>query len=285
VKKDIDEIRYEIKDTKSAVQDISLEQKREKIVRWLSPPDPSTNYNKALQQRQEGTGLWLLQSRKFADWKTQRNSSFWLYGMPGCGKTILSSTVVEGLSQMLATQPLYFYFDFNDVHKQTLENMIRSFLIQLCSIHEDAWKPLISLFSTCSNGQSQPTCESLCRTLIEMMDSIEEIHIVLDALDECRTRKGASAEGLISWIRDLLGSAQRNVHLFLTSRPEQDIKTGIYALSGGYNMPVDCDSIGGDICQYVHARVRGSGELKRWRTHPDVQNEIETCLVEKANGM
>jgi hypothetical protein len=45
--------------------------------------------------------------------------------MPGCGKTILSSTIVEDLEKTLPLPTLlYFYFDFSDVYKQTLDNMV-----------------------------------------------------------------------------------------------------------------------------------------------------------------
>lgn len=40
-----------------------------KIRKWLSAPDPSMNYQKALKQRQEDTGLWFLKSDQYAKWK------------------------------------------------------------------------------------------------------------------------------------------------------------------------------------------------------------------------
>ena len=98
------EIHRNVQDAASAIRDVSFEQRREKIERWLSPPNPSTNYNRALQQRQEGTGLWFLQSHVYTQWKIQRNSTLWLYGIPGCGKTILSSTIIEDLEKTFPPQ-------------------------------------------------------------------------------------------------------------------------------------------------------------------------------------
>src|ERR1700733_4820680 len=106
-------MRGDVQDAKNAVQDLGYEHRREKIERWLSPPNPSTNYNKALQQRQDGSGLWFLKINAFAKWKKKENSFLWLYGIPGCGKTILSSTIIEDLKRTLPRQSLlYFYFDF-----------------------------------------------------------------------------------------------------------------------------------------------------------------------------
>jgi hypothetical protein len=36
-----------------------------------------------------------------------------------------------------------------------------------------------------------------------MINQAQEIYIVLDALDECRTRKGPLSEGLLAWIQSL----------------------------------------------------------------------------------
>jgi hypothetical protein len=40
-----------------------------------------------------------------------------------------------------------------------------------------------------------------------------------------------------------------------------------------------------DISAYIKDRVRNGDDLKRWRPRPDLQEEIETRLIEKADGM
>jgi Cdc6-like AAA superfamily ATPase len=283
----MNEIRGDIQDAKKAVKDLGFKQGREKIECWLSPPDPSTNYNKALQQRQEGSGLWFLQIGAFAKWKKRRNSFLWLHGIPGCGKTILSSTIIEDLKRTLPRQPLlYFYFDFNDMAKQTLESMVRSLISQLYCEYEDTWEQLDSLFSSCKNGHERPACELLCKALLQMIEQVKEVWIVLDALDECNSRKEGPTEGLLSWIRNLINSEQRNVHLLVTSRPEHNIMSRVSKFAYKDDVvPVQSNLITDDIRAYVRTRVRQDEGLKRWQSQPKVQNEIETRLMEKANGM
>jgi hypothetical protein len=283
----VNEIRITTQDTSNAVRDLGNQHKREKIERWLSPPDPSTNHNKALKQRDEGSGAWFLESDAFAKWKKGRNSFLWLCGIPGCGKTILSSAIIKNLDSVLSSQPLlYFYFDFTDTGKQTLESMLRTLIIQLYHKRVETSQHLGSLFSSCQNGHCQPTSESLRKAFFDMIHQVKEIWLVLDALDECHSRSGSSAEGVLSWIRELLNSEQRNVHLIVASRPVHDIESGIMEFAHNDDVvPIQSSDITHDIAAHVRNRVRGDDRLKRWRSRPDVQEEIEINLVGKANGM
>jgi hypothetical protein len=177
--------------------------------------------------------------------------------------------------------------DFTDAGKQTLDNVIRSLISQLYHKRKNTQKLLDSLFSSCDNGRSQPTCESLCKVFFQMMNQAKEIYIVLDALDECRARKGPLSEGLLAWIQSLLDLEQGNVHLLVTSRPEHDIELVLRKLAENEEdiVPIQSDLIGDDIRSYIDTRVRTGDGLERWQSRPDVLNEIQSVLTEKAQGM
>jgi NACHT domain len=284
----MNEVRITAQNTNVAVKILGTEHKRDKIERWLSAPDPSINYNKALKQRHKDSGLWFLQTKAFEKWKKRRNSFLWLHGIPGCGKTILSSTIIEHLDRTAShTQPLlYFYFDFSDIDKQSLESMIRSLIRQLYYKRKDTQKQLDSLFSSCADGHRQPDADSLCTHLLDMTQQVDEVWIVLDALDECSTRKGTRTKGLLSWMEDLLCSELRNVHLLATSRQEEDIESALSKWARIEDMmPIQSALVTDDIRAYVRTRVKEDDGLRRWRSQPDVQEEIETRLMEKVCGM
>ncbi|KAF8269437.1 hypothetical protein EI94DRAFT_963395 [Lactarius quietus] len=59
---------------------------------WLSPPDPSPNYNLACEIRQDGTSMWFFQGSLFTEWNA-KGSLLWIYGKPGSGKSILMYVV------------------------------------------------------------------------------------------------------------------------------------------------------------------------------------------------
>jgi archaellum component FlaC len=55
-------------------------QLRDSLLRWLSPPDPSTTHNIACKSRHNSTAQWFFQGSIFNQWKS--NGSFlWLYGI------------------------------------------------------------------------------------------------------------------------------------------------------------------------------------------------------------
>jgi len=52
---------------------------RQELRNWLSPPDPSVNYNIASDAHHEGTALWFIEGNAFKEWKAS-GSFMWLYG-------------------------------------------------------------------------------------------------------------------------------------------------------------------------------------------------------------
>jgi hypothetical protein len=54
-------------------------QLREKIQKWLSPPDPSINHNIACEAHHDGTATWFLQGPIYNEWKAT-GSLLWTHG-------------------------------------------------------------------------------------------------------------------------------------------------------------------------------------------------------------
>lgn len=114
-----------------------------------------------------------------------------------------------------------------------------------------------------------------------MMELAGEVRIILDALDECPSKERG---GLLAWIQGLY-TAKKDVRLLATSRPEQDIESSMKWARPADMIPLQSDLVHTDICRYIHARVHDDKALGRRREHPDIQEEIESVFVEKADGM
>lgn len=277
------EVTSGLRRTEAAFQDLRLDTHQRDVIQWLAAPDSSENFNKAVEQRHEDTGLWFLESDSFAHWKVTANSFLWLNGLPGCGKTILSSTIIQHLRSDEADDKvvLYFFFDFNDTSKQSLENLIRALIRQIYYGREDCKGHLNSLYSSCNGGNQRPNLDSMVRVLQTMIRQCNDVSIVLDALDESQTRKA-----VLTWVETLLSINHPNLHVLMTSRREEDIDSIIRRWHPGEEIvSIQNDQVDRDIRSYVRARVHGDEELRRWRSRPDVQEEIVIALMKKANGM
>ncbi|EXJ68500.1 uncharacterized protein A1O5_08293 [Cladophialophora psammophila CBS 110553] len=269
-----------VKQQTERVQSLLEQDLQNKLSRWLSIPDPSANYHTALGKRHPETGQWLLNGQHFAAWKSSTSSLMWLHGSAGCGKTVLSAASLHHILQHKEPDTIvsYFYFDFNDIEKQSSNKAIRSLLFQIATQATDIAHELELLYGRCSHGQQQPAEDVIHSLFRKVMDTPREKYIVLDALDECTDR-----EGLLTFLRELIASKPRDLRVLATSRRERDIDDELSPVAD-YNINIlQSAVVDEDIRVYIRDRMATDKGLKKW---PDpVQTEITTALMEKADGM
>lgn len=114
-----------------------------------------------------------------------------------------------------------------------------------------------------------------------MMTSLENIYIILDALDECDDRHEllTNLEQIVSW-EDV------NLHVLVTSRREIDIDEALTPLSNSRNrISIQSTLVNDDIRIYVQDRLQVDRKLKRWQKDLNMQREIENTLMSKVDGM
>jgi hypothetical protein len=262
---------------------VILNQDLDHIRQWLSPCDPSSNYANALATKHKGSGEWLLHTHAYQRWKENSDPDhkiLWLHGKMGCGKTVLSSTVIEDMkrpSDNSAVPLLYFYFDFRDPEKQLFVGIVRCFIWQLSYQSAIAQHSLKKLYEDCKGGAEQPTLDQLVSTLQDALLLSGRVHIVLDAMDECSTRPD-----LLAWI-SMVQLEMPEVSLLATSRAEPEIKIKMDPLSAALSL--ENGFAEEDIAKYIEHTVRSKGSFGRWQQRPGVQEEIISTLVKKADKM
>lgn len=270
--------------TKATMEKQNYRKKIEDAVCWLQAPDISICHNKSVSQRVEGSGLWFLEHGRFQDWKRTPNSFLMLTGFAGWGKTVLTSTIIDNLQTQYDSRLLYFYFELIDPNKRTAEDMLRSLIRQLVYKNKTAQELLIDLFNNHAYHAKQPTLQQLTDVFKQMLTYSDEIWIVLDALDECE--KVSETKWLLSWMQDLMTSPPANMHLLATSRLLEDMKSNISSWAGTNPfLSIQNSSAMKDISSYIRKRVLEDEGFRRWRSQPDVQQEIECQLMKKADGL
>ena len=291
VKQTATDLREDVETTKVTTLDVQKQfqlaqsdLRRRSIHEWLSAPDPSTNLHHAQKNRETNTGSWFTTGDTFTLWKNKR-SLLWLHGKPGCGKTVLSSTVVHEVRQDCRlgnkTAVAFFYFDFNDADKQKSESMIRSLITQLSEQRLDRSQELDDLYSACYDGKRQPDTDSLMKVLEKSAEEMDRTYIILDALDEC-----SDTRELLNRIEEIQKWEHIQLHVLLTSRRHSDIEEAVELFTEPeQRISIQNAPVNADISTYVHARLQKDSRLKRWRTSPQVREEIKATLIEKADGM
>ncbi|KAH8123752.1 hypothetical protein LI328DRAFT_168337 [Trichoderma asperelloides] len=279
IQRDLINVQQISHDIKTDVLAMKANHQVSNIERWLSPANPFTNIINAKKKRYSGTGTWFIESDEFSQWKLGLRQHMWLYGMPGCGKTILSSTIFDHLSQVDECVVVTFFFDFTDTKKQKLGDMLRSLAFQLYGSHSGSRKDLDNLFASSDSAGRQPDTYTLSECIKSMMRESEKLIILLDALDECSERRE-----LLQWMGDFM-PAFTNVQVIATGRPEHSLQQNLVVLLGEDNcLPLNKDSVDNDIRLYIKARLEGQ-EFKRWANFPHVLEQIRVAVSSKSNGM
>ncbi|KAH7201289.1 hypothetical protein DER44DRAFT_440639 [Fusarium oxysporum] len=264
--------------TNHAVMSMASDHRFAKIERWLSPPDYSTNANLARKRRHNGTGTWLLNSPAFQEWKLGLRQHLWLYGLAGCGKTILSTTILDHLLQTNTYTTLAFFFDFNDARKQKLEDLLRSLAVQLYYAGNEAARRLDSLFTSHDDGRRQPDTKALSACTGAMIQIAGKVFIIIDALDECTAR-----EELLQWLKHV---ASRNAQLIVTGRPEVEFQSAIPRSFNKRNcVQLDKNVVNTDIRSYVEATLEQKPDFVDKKLSPDILEEIRNKIGSGADGM
>ncbi|KAF2963557.1 hypothetical protein GQX73_g10010 [Xylaria multiplex] len=227
-----------------------------------------------------GTGEWLHDSEAFTGWLSEPNSFLWLHGIAGCGKTILSSAIID-YCQNSEESPhtARYYFNARENDKRNVCRLLRSLLLQLCPA-EGALPAKVN--ELCGKRFFQDFSDDQLFDALEcLIQSQEQTYIVIDALDECDTSiRSDDAEKLASFLLQLTKIGAPNLHLLVTSRTNRldsvidkelkNIMNGVHRHEIDLQKGETKSKIDGDIGKFVKL------ELKCWDNHKENEADIDS---------
>ncbi|KAJ7773590.1 hypothetical protein DFH07DRAFT_683650, partial [Mycena maculata] len=100
-------------------------EKRAEIIDWLSPINFFQRHADISRTRQAGTGRWFLADSRFQSWESG-GGALWCRGIPGAGKTVLASLVVDHLEAQFHNKDIgvaCIYLNHKETEIQTLSNL------------------------------------------------------------------------------------------------------------------------------------------------------------------
>ena len=204
----------------------------------------------------------------------------------------VSSTVIQDIGAMCKAgnaSMAYFYFDFRDVNKQGLRDLVCSLLTQLSAHTTPHFDILSNLYSAHNEGRSQPSDSDLTKCLKEMvaLPNQHPTYLIIDALDESPNTPGIPSprQRMLQFVSELVDICVPNLRICVTSRPEIDIRKVLEPLTSRRVSLHDQSGQKEDIVDYVKSVVYSNSEqiMGRWRR--DDKELVVKTLSERANGM
>ncbi|KAK0118571.1 hypothetical protein ONS95_007457 [Cadophora gregata] len=258
-KKSVDEearVCYMIEAAEKRNEELTLfaAERKRRLLSRLSTVAFEHKHRKLKALRYEGTGTWLIGDTKYKEWKSSTESAvLCCHGIPGCGKSVLASSIVDSLLTNNTT--VYYYCDYSD--KRTLDPanlfgaLARQVLGKLKSIPE-------TLAATIENAahdgdrltDSSCALESL-RKGIELCS--DPIYISVDGIDELTEE---SQKTICHGLKDLIDGNSVPIRLFLTGRQDLSSLLHIPSIVPFTSISVAPSVIASDIRNFVQASTR-----------------------------
>ncbi|KZV72459.1 hypothetical protein PENSPDRAFT_358335 [Peniophora sp. CONT] len=248
---------------------------------WLSPLNPEpTNYEK---KRRTGSCEWFFDDR-FNDWRARAKGVFWVYGNAGAGKSILCSSVIDKLQADTTPRLFYFYFDSGDATKRDCLGLMSTLAFQIGTSRPECFGYLRRQRADMRKERlldDRSTFESLFAILSQLLHISGPVYLVLDALDECH--EYAQHNGLLDFLGQICALKEDNLRLFVTSRPEPDIRRTMDGKLATHRLSFHNDAHHeDDLRQHIQARI-SDNIFDKWSN--TVKETAQQDLLKKANGM
>ncbi|KAM0544534.1 hypothetical protein ACHAPJ_011751 [Fusarium lateritium] len=196
---------------------------REAMLRWLTPIDYALQQSDYNGRRQEGTGQWFLRSPEFQAWVKPKKKTLFCPGIPGAGKTIITSLVIDKLYARRQKDPsigfAYLYCDFRRKDEQDIVSLLAGLLKQLSETQDPLPEEMQQLYVEYKKSQNRPSRSELMAAMTKAIGRYSQVYIIIDALDECQI--AGCRTKLLSEIFKL--QVKVGINIFCTSRPIPEI--------------------------------------------------------------
>ena len=198
-----------------------------------------------LQSKDAETCTWIFESVEYQQWlSAERSRLLRISGDSGCGKSVLTSNVIQNLLEGSGASDksvvAYFYCvnTGNTDGTEKASRLLQDIVYQLYAhtrVHKDALAEANRLFmkNEGKDGGKAPSERGTRKTidllghpkdtLVDLVKILhhEQVFLIVDALDECVDR---ADEELLELFDFWLAAKDVKIKIFASSRPEHDIR-------------------------------------------------------------
>ncbi|KAI3332233.1 hypothetical protein HD806DRAFT_186541 [Xylariaceae sp. AK1471] len=274
------DVIHDIKDIRAGVERIEYtitDSQRNEIIRWLQRTDPSPLHNEAFQKHEGHTSAWLFKAPEWNAWIRHEKSDrvLWIHGIPGAGKTVLISYIIEHLKRVCKDKPdvgQAFYYCHHSHHGDEAVPLLRWTIGQLCRKTQSVPRQIKELY----DEGCEPSLRELLSGLELLIRRFKVFYLVVDAVDESQPRSD-----LLTLIKMMATDKHySNLRILTSSRLYPDI-AGVF--SGiAISLSMANSSVEEDIRTFIRSRLASSRHMQRW---DHLFDKIEEALANGAQGM
>lgn len=255
-----------------------------RIIAAIPSVDIVAKHKKFQSLRQEGTGVWILHHDLYQDWyNATRSAILCCFGIPGCGKTILASSIVDMLqSNTVSHKPsvVYYYCDYALQRTLQAETILGTILKQFF-VNDRIPNELENKFPR-GYGEDAHSLDvnDLTDLVCMAIKTTSLTYLIIDGLDECE--KSVRKE-MLRFVDRPEGIASPDIKILITCRQEDQLLRSLQKVPMIQLTP---SALKDDIRLFVAASVRSRIVSKELTIRdPDLADEISNELVNKAHGM
>lgn len=220
----------------------------------------------------------------FKRWEYDKGQALWCSGIPGAGKTVLASLIIDHLNALRSREPngligvACVYYNYKERSTVTLDAIHRSLIRQLAVMSNKVYARLKAAYEEERKQLHGSSPRKWVPDLRTLLQEFGNVYIVVDALDECaENNQDAVLEfmaGLQSSGANVLVTSRDHLYEIIMHSKLADLQR------------INIRGATEDIARYVEARLDEPKRLTRViGTRPSLRTEIVTAITNSCQGM
>ena len=246
--------------------------------------DAAATQRRLQDTRYVNTCHWIFREVVYSEWEAAADSSnLCCTGIPGSGKSILLSAVVDRLlclPHSAEVKVVYHYCDYSDQRSVQANHVLGTILKQLLDASQgqkEMIAQMLQISGRCMDYFNVPAIKSLIFSAVKFYS---RVFLILDGLDECEEATKSEVAQVLSQLSSLKGSV---IKVFISWREEDRIRR---FFERAPRIKLTAGAMISDIEYFIKGSVASriaNNELKI--RNSTLEKEIIAKLSAKAQGM
>lgn len=228
---------------------------------------------------------WVLSDEKFIEWQVAEKGPklLWIRGDPGRGKTMLLCGIIDELSGMTTGKGTlsFFFCQATDSNLNSATSVLRGLIYSLIEQEPSLISHVRQKYNVSGKQlfEGSNAWHALSKVFLDILDSISDACLIIDALDECTA-------GLPQLLELLTRAPTTHPHVkwIISSRSWPNIKEHLDMIPEHKRMELELNekSVSQAVEVFIDNKVQQLAKLKKYT--PQISDAVHTHLLSNSQG-